>query len=518
MKKVFTTLLFSGVLLAQVRHDYIVIPSGGTFNAGSATRTAPVKVGTSLPGTCTTGDFFYKSDATAGQNLYSCTSTNTWTQHTGAGGGGDASTNASSSVDSELALFSGTGGKTLKRATTTGLLKGTSGVVSAAVAGTDYVVPAGNVATATALAANPANCSAGQVPLGVNAQGAVEGCFTPSGSGDVTGPGSAVSGNAASFSGTSGKTIADSGKALPSGTIVGTTDTQSLNNKTLNNPIISTILNIGTITLPTDTTTLVGRNTTDALDNKTLNSPVINTPTGLLKSDVGLSNVDNTADSAKSIAASQLTGNMPDARIVASNVTQHQASLSIGASQLTGSIADARVQASNVTQHQAALSIGASQLTGTLADARVAASNVTQHQAALSIGATQLTGSIADARVPASNVTQHQAALALSASQTTSGVFAIGRIATGTPDGTKFVRDDGTLAVPPGGSAYTDTFSYTDTAITVLASTHGKGQYPTAIYKDEDGLVIRPFSESINGDGDITFTFASATDGTLIVK
>lgn len=33
--------------------------------------------------------------------------------------------------------------------------------------------------TATALAANGANCSAGQAPLGVNASGAAEGCFTP---------------------------------------------------------------------------------------------------------------------------------------------------------------------------------------------------------------------------------------------------------------------------------------------------------------------------------------------------
>ena len=44
----------------------------------------------------------------------------------------------SSSVDNELALFSGTSGKTIKRATTTGLLKATSGVIAAATAGTDY--------------------------------------------------------------------------------------------------------------------------------------------------------------------------------------------------------------------------------------------------------------------------------------------------------------------------------------------------------------------------------------------
>ncbi len=53
-------------------------------------------------------------------------------------GSGDASTNTVTSVDNEIALFSGTGGKTLKRATTTGLLKGTSGVISAAAEGTDY--------------------------------------------------------------------------------------------------------------------------------------------------------------------------------------------------------------------------------------------------------------------------------------------------------------------------------------------------------------------------------------------
>lgn len=48
----------------------------------------------------------------------------------GGGGGGDASTNTASSVDSEVALFSGTGGKTLKRATGSGVAKLSSGVLS----------------------------------------------------------------------------------------------------------------------------------------------------------------------------------------------------------------------------------------------------------------------------------------------------------------------------------------------------------------------------------------------------
>lgn len=45
------------------------------------------------------------------------------------------------SVDSEIALFSSTTGKLLKRATTTGLLKAASGVMSAATAGADYYAP-----------------------------------------------------------------------------------------------------------------------------------------------------------------------------------------------------------------------------------------------------------------------------------------------------------------------------------------------------------------------------------------
>src|SRR5206468_1081543 len=45
-------------------------------------------------------------------------------------GSGDASTNTASSVDGEVALFSGTGGKTLKRATGSGIAKLTSGVQS----------------------------------------------------------------------------------------------------------------------------------------------------------------------------------------------------------------------------------------------------------------------------------------------------------------------------------------------------------------------------------------------------
>jgi hypothetical protein len=60
---------------------------------------------------------------------------------------------------------------------------------------------------------------------------------------------------------------------------VSLTGTQTLTNKTLTTPVIASISNSGTVTIPTGTDTLVGRATTDILTNKTLTSPAINTAT-----------------------------------------------------------------------------------------------------------------------------------------------------------------------------------------------------------------------------------------------
>jgi hypothetical protein len=60
--------------------------------------------------------------------------------------------------------------------------------------------------------------------------------------------------------------------------VVTTTGAQTLTNKTLTAPVISTISNTGTLTLPSSTDTLVGRATTDTLTNKTLIAPVMTAP------------------------------------------------------------------------------------------------------------------------------------------------------------------------------------------------------------------------------------------------
>ena len=100
-------------------------------------------------------------------------------------------------------------------------------------------------------------------------------------------------------------TISNTGTiTLPTSTdtLVGKATTDTLTNKTLTTPIISSISNTGTITLPTSTDTLVGKATTDTLTNKTLTSPVLNTAI----SGTAFKDEDNfSSDSATAVASQQ---------------------------------------------------------------------------------------------------------------------------------------------------------------------------------------------------------------------
>jgi hypothetical protein len=95
----------------------------------------------------------------------------------------------------------------------------------------------------------------------------------------------------------SGKTLSVAGTLTVAGTVSGAgfasyatlTGTQTLTNKTLTAPVIATIVNTGTLTLPTSTDTLVGRATTDTLTNKTLTAPALGTPvSGVMTNVTGL--------------------------------------------------------------------------------------------------------------------------------------------------------------------------------------------------------------------------------------
>ena len=113
----------------------------------------------------------------------------------------------------------------------------------------------------------------------------VTGTITGTVSGNITGD---ITGNAdtattletarsiagQSFDGSADITIASTDLS-DTASIVLLNSSQTLTNKTLTTPVISSISNTGTITLPTSTTTLVGTDTTDTLTNKTLTTPVI---------------------------------------------------------------------------------------------------------------------------------------------------------------------------------------------------------------------------------------------------
>jgi hypothetical protein len=70
--------LLQAGLQAQTQIDLRTQSKTVDFSAAASTQ--PAKKGTTLPATCVAGEQFFKTDAAAGQNLYLCASTNTWTQ------------------------------------------------------------------------------------------------------------------------------------------------------------------------------------------------------------------------------------------------------------------------------------------------------------------------------------------------------------------------------------------------------------------------------------------------------
>jgi len=133
----------------EVNTDPTVIPTFAGINAftGESDFSAATKLrlrtgsGTPPGVTCDeaaeVGSVYMRSDAQAvNASLFVCSQTGSGTyawelaQSAGGSGGGDVSSNTSTSVDGEIALFSGSGGKTIQRATGSGVAKITNGVLS----------------------------------------------------------------------------------------------------------------------------------------------------------------------------------------------------------------------------------------------------------------------------------------------------------------------------------------------------------------------------------------------------
>jgi hypothetical protein len=131
--------------------------------------------------------------------------------------------------------------------------------------------------------------------------------------------------------------------------VVTPTNSVTLTNKTLTSPVISTIVNTGTLTLPTSTDTLVGRATTDTLTNKTLTSPILTTPsigvaTGTsFNSITGLSSTTPSANGAAAVGTATTTARADHVHpttglgLTASGLNQFAATTS---AQLAGVISD----------------------------------------------------------------------------------------------------------------------------------------------------------------------------------
>lgn len=233
-------------------------------------------------------------------------------------GAGDV-TGPASSTDNAIVRFDGTTGKLLQNSgvlisdtnnitgvgslTATTLTDGTASLSGGALTGlttaltvaqggsgrashTAYAVLVGGTTTTAAQQSIASVGTAGQV-LTSNGAGALP--TMQDASGGVGGSTGATDNRILRSDGTGGSTLQasaasldDSGNisglgtvnslTLPASNFVGLTDSQTLTNKTLTAPIIATISNTGTLTLPTSTDTLVGKATTDTFTNKTFDA------------------------------------------------------------------------------------------------------------------------------------------------------------------------------------------------------------------------------------------------------
>jgi len=194
------------------------------------------------------------------------------------------------------------------------------------------------------------------------------------------------------FTGGTGIDTSGSGNAVTfsiDSTVATLTGSQTLTNKTLTTPIISSISNTGTLTLPTSTDTLVGKATTDTLTNKTLTSAVLN---GTISGTSIKDEDDMVSNSASHLATQQSIKAYVDSQVTAQDLDfqgDSGGALSIDLDSETLTIAggtgidtsgslntltvaiDSTVATLTGTQTLTNKSIDASQLTGTVANARL---------------------------------------------------------------------------------------------------------------------------------------------------
>ena len=135
--------------------------------------------------------------------------------------------------------------------------------------------------TTAAVVPTAANLAQGELAINIadgklfyeDSGGTVQVLATKAGaSGDVVGPASATTNGIALFDGTTGKLIKSSTTLLPSGSIVGTTDTQTLTNKTIQSRVV-VIADATSVTINADNTDIATQANTQVAGTLTMNAP-----------------------------------------------------------------------------------------------------------------------------------------------------------------------------------------------------------------------------------------------------